>query len=71
MKYRHKKRGSVYEIMGHGKLQAADNPLDGIDLVFYRSVDTGDLWARPTAEFHDGRFEPVSEDFLDSKLGSE
>lgn len=59
-RYRHKKRGGVYDCVSHASLQT-DKPIeDGCDLVIYQGED-GKWWARPTAEFHDGRFEVVRE----------
>jgi len=44
--YRHFKRGE-YEVIGVGR-----NSLNySEELVIYRSVDSGDLWARPLSDF--------------------
>lgn len=44
--YRHFK-GKEYEVLGVGR-----NSLDySEELVIYRSVDSGELWARPLADF--------------------
>ena len=48
--WRHKKRQSVYTIIGE---------VDGF--VCYVSHADGRLWCRPPLEFYDGRFEPVSQ----------
>lgn len=58
--WKHKKRGTTYEVLGDAELQcAADFDLfEGQRLTVYRGLD-GKLWVRPTEEFHDGRFEPV------------
>lgn len=60
-KWRHKKRGTIYEVLGDAELQA--EPGSGVEegwmFTIYRGED-GKLWARPTNEFHDGRFEPAS-----------
>lgn len=58
--YRHKKRGTIYEVVGEATLQCAANPaLDEQPLVIYRGED-GMLWARGVTEFHDGRFEALA-----------
>jgi hypothetical protein len=55
-KYRHVKRGTVYEVVGTAELQTTDGALvDGSSLIVYRG-DDGRLWAREEGEFHDGRF---------------
>jgi hypothetical protein len=55
---RHKKRGSEYAVIGHGKIQT-DVPLKDYDeVVVYQSED-GTIWVRPVSEFMDGRFENV------------
>lgn len=61
--YRHKKRGTTYEVIGVAELQvSADMLCDGSAMVVYRGAD-GKLWVREEGEFHDGRFEaqPSSE----------
>jgi hypothetical protein len=56
--YRHRRRGTVYTVIGRANLQT-DRPVsDDETLVIYRGKD-GDLWARPVREFRDGRFEPL------------
>jgi len=75
--YRHKKRGTVYEIISFGKLQASDlfkqgyddvwrtynyKQVDMIDVVIYRNVEgEEEVWVRPKSEFYDGRFEAVED----------
>lgn len=55
-RYRHVKRGTVYEIVGEAELQTnADNLVDGSQMMVYRGED-GRLWCRHYDEFHDGRF---------------
>ena len=55
-RYRHKKRGTVYEVIGEAELQTnTDNLVDGSQMMVYRGED-GKLWCRHYDEFHDGRF---------------
>ena len=57
--YRHKKRGTLYTVLGEAELQTVRiRPVDGSILTIYRGAD-GKLWARSKEEFHDGRFEPL------------
>lgn len=55
---RHKKRGTEYQIIGHGKIQT-DVPLKDYDEVVIYVAENGSLWIRPVSEFMDGRFENV------------
>ncbi len=56
---RHKKRGSIYSVIGYGFVQT-DAPLtDYSEVVVYRA-DDGSTWVRPPSEFEDGRFEEIS-----------
>jgi hypothetical protein len=75
--YRHKKRGTVYEIVSFGKFQASDlflkgynifyqietyKTVDMIEVVVYRNInDQEEVWVRPKTEFFDGRFENIKE----------
>lgn len=56
--HRHKKRGSQYQVMAHGRLQV-DADLDMEKVTIYRAED-GSWWVRPDYEFNDGRFEPIA-----------
>ena len=60
-RYRHKKRGTTYEVLGKAEVQAPeDAPLiEGEIVVVYRCGQTGELWVRRPSEFHDGRFEQI------------
>lgn len=72
MRYRHKKRGTEYELTGYGKIQSQwwyepsfpiGEPIsvDLREVAIYRSVaDPTEIWVRSREEFEDGRFEPVS-----------
>lgn len=61
-RWRHKKRGSTYTVMGVASAQVVGVPIEeGATAVVYRSEHDGSLWLRPAAEFMDGRFEPLSE----------
>lgn len=76
MRYRHKKRGTVYEIVTHdASLQCSAAPeFEGMfeddTFTVYRSVDTGAVYVRPTPEFLDGRFEPVGDGVPTARPGA-
>jgi hypothetical protein len=64
IRWRHVKSGTEYEVIGAGKMQAFNwhdtaGTIDMREVVIYRSLDDGSLWARPIDEFYDGRFEQV------------
>lgn len=62
-RWRHKKRGSVYEEIGRAEVQIATLGTilrEGDKLVVYRG-ENGKLWARPEDEFEDGRFEEIND----------
>lgn len=54
----HKKRGSKYGVLGRATLQcdAKTQLVDYDKLIIYQDEKTGELWARPEDEFHDGRY---------------
>jgi len=55
-RYRHKKRGTEYTLIGVGRAQGTLHDEDPV--VLYRG-DDGGLWVRHQVEFCDGRFERV------------
>lgn len=64
--WRHKKRGSVYEVISTGAfMQCSTFPhveeaFSGTSFTIYKRVDAIDLFfVRPTNEFMDGRFEKI------------
>lgn len=58
-RYRHKVRGTLYRLLHRRAFLQASGPIrEGTQLVIYLGED-GSLWARPVAEFDDGRFEMV------------
>ena len=71
--YRHKKRGSIYELIGFGRMQASNwieddreyggdamfTSVDMQEVAIYRTADGNEVWVRPRAEFEDGRFEEL------------
>lgn len=61
-RWRHKKRGTYYTELGTARLQLASPVVieEGAVLMIYRG-DDGVLWARPEAEFKDGRFERITD----------
>ena len=59
-KWKHKKRGTVYEEVGRAGFQCSDiESLDDNDVMVVYRGDDGRLWVRPEWEFLDGRFERV------------
>lgn len=48
-----------HDLVGMAELQSAGAVPDGAKLTIYRCEVDGRLWARPTAEFSDGRFEEI------------
>lgn len=59
-RFRHRKTGGLYVVIGHAKLQICDKTHDMTSLVLYRGVLDGKVWARPETEFLE-RFEVVQE----------
>jgi hypothetical protein len=65
MRYRHKKRGTIYEVVTiDASLQCSAAPafehqFEGDNWTVYRNITTGAVWVRPTEEFFDGRFEAM------------
>jgi hypothetical protein len=55
-RWKHKKRGTFYVVTKIGTLQCSDSEFDDKPVVIYTG-DNGNVYARPYAEFIDGRFE--------------
>lgn len=68
----HKKRGTVYDIVGYGTIQC-DRPIADYDCVcIYQDPFSGKYWVRPQAEMDDGRFaecEPGTSKPLSQTIG--
>jgi hypothetical protein len=57
-RWRHKKRGTIYQVIGVAEVQTTTDDLqEGDDAIVYRSEQDGKLWVRPRWEFEDGLFE--------------
>lgn len=62
-RYRHKKRGTTYDVLGVARVQASTSRLhEGDQVVVYRSTENGLMFVRRTREFNDGRFEKVCDE---------
>lgn len=66
-RYRHKKRGTIYALIGVGCAQGTLRDEDPV--VIYRGEDGG-LWVRHQVEFSDGRFERLPASPAASPLGA-
>lgn len=66
--WRHKKRGTVYEIFtDSASLQCSvaedfERMFEDDSWTVYRNIETGHVWVRPTEEFLDGRFERIEDE---------
>jgi hypothetical protein len=58
---RHVKRGTFYRMMGVAEVQSSAPIVEGDKVEVYQAEDGGKLWARPVAEFDDGRYEMANE----------
>lgn len=58
---RHKKRGSTYTVIGEAEIQTSNRLFEEDRVTVYRCDTDGKIWARPTPEFEDGRFEPIEQ----------
>lgn len=56
--YTHIRRGGLYAFLGVAKVQSAAPITESDAVCVYRGGD-GQLWVRPSKEFHDGRFRVV------------
>jgi len=63
-RYRHKKRGTCYTLIGEGRGQGIIGDEDQVTI--YRG-DDGAFWVRRSFEFHDGRFEQIATDTTPSR----
>lgn len=61
MKYRHRKRGTEYEVIGEATAQCDRGIHDYDTVLVYRDKDTGALWIRPIEEFTKDRFEKIED----------
>ena len=74
MLWRHKKRGTVYEIISTtaalqcATAQEVEDQFAGQAWTVYRNIQTKAVYVRPSAEFQDGRFEPITS-YLASQAG--
>lgn len=60
-KWRHKKRGSEYTILGVAEMQCSTDPkFDHMPVIIYMG-DDNQVWVRLKDEFMDGRFEAINE----------
>jgi hypothetical protein len=62
-RWKHKKRGSTYVLVGVGTGQSdLHTTIEMQEFAVYYPVDKPhDIWVRPKEEFLDGRFEPIVE----------
>lgn len=58
--WRHKKRGTTYNILTEGTMQHSNPMVDFTDVVVYQDINSGRVWVRPKSEFYDGRFEKIA-----------
>jgi len=67
-RYRHKKRGTTYQIIGTALVQATTPIPEGTVVTIYQCEQTGAIWVRPTSEFIDGRFEELENPEITSHI---
>lgn len=60
-RYRHKKRGTTYVLLGYAEVQADEPLVEGDIVAVYRADSDGKLWVRRRDKFEDGRFENITE----------
>lgn len=76
---RHRKRGAIYSILGEAEMQVSTgwphpnlrNITEGEKVTVYRCEETGKLYARLSDEFSDGRFEPITDEFIADMEGED
>jgi len=70
--YRHKKRGTIYDIIGGGAAQASKAPIQDCDpVIVYQSIDNDQIYVRPAGEFYDGRFEELTREQVEEIVKEE
>ena len=60
-RWRHRKRGSTYRLLGVVEVQCDAPVIDAEVLLLYRAENDSSLWVRRRSEFMDGRFERIEE----------
>ena len=62
-KWRHKKRGTTYVILGVAEMQCSSDPkFDHVPVIIYMGTEDRNVWVRPKDEFMDGRFEEITDE---------
>lgn len=58
MRYRHKERGTTYQVLYFATMQT-EGDLDNARVVVYQGEQNSAIYVRPYNEFFDGRFEEL------------